>query len=117
ERKFVPQAVEIVTIDVSYLSLAAAVPQLERIEIAPTAELIALVKPQFELRLGRPPAGQALLEQALARAIDGIERMPWGVEASFESPVQGARGAIEFLVYAIRRTARGRVPSGRDPRA
>ena len=50
----IPEPIEVVTIDVSYLALAAAVAQLDRITIVPGADLIGLVKPMFELRLARP---------------------------------------------------------------
>lgn len=51
----VPDVVDLVTIDVSYLALSSAAPQLERIRLAPDVEAIALVKPQFELGLASPP--------------------------------------------------------------
>lgn len=102
DRGLVPEPVDVVTIDVSYLSLAAAVPQLESIDIAAGAELVALVKPMFELGLGAlPPAAE--LPNALVRAKAGLARAGWRVEASMDSPVAGAGGALEFLVHARRR--------------
>jgi TlyA family rRNA methyltransferase/putative hemolysin len=50
----VPDVVDIVAADLSYLSLAAAAPQIEAVAIAPTADLIALVKPMYELGLAIP---------------------------------------------------------------
>ena len=51
-RSLVPEPVAIVTIDVSYLSLAAAIPAARRrIDLAPGCDLVALVKPMFELGL------------------------------------------------------------------
>src|SRR5262249_2058009 len=58
----VPAVVELVTIDPSSLSLAAAVPQIGRVVFAPDADLLALVKPPFELALPRPPSDPALLD-------------------------------------------------------
>ena len=108
DRRLVPEPVEIVTIDVSYLSLAAAVPRLEGVEIAPDADAIALVKPQFELGLARPPSDLALLRKALERAAAGFEAAGWRVVETMESPTRGARGAVEFLVHAHRRSAGSR---------
>ena len=51
----VPEPAEVITVDLSYLSLADAIPQLERLAIADDADLVALVKPTFELRLRTPP--------------------------------------------------------------
>jgi len=94
------EPVDFVTIDVSYLALATAAPQLRRIDLATRTELVALVKPQFELALAEPPQTSAELEEALVRAIAGLEAAGWRVLGSLPSPVLGARGAREFLVYA-----------------
>jgi 23S rRNA (cytidine1920-2'-O)/16S rRNA (cytidine1409-2'-O)-methyltransferase len=102
-RELVPDPVEIVTIDVSYISLADAVPQLETVGFATDAELIALVKPMFELGLDAPPP-DAQLPEALAHATRGIERAPWSVVAAIASPVTGHHGAKELLVHARRRS-------------
>jgi 23S rRNA (cytidine1920-2'-O)/16S rRNA (cytidine1409-2'-O)-methyltransferase len=101
-RELVPEPIEVVTIDVSYVSLAEAVPQLETLEFAAGAELIALVKPMFELGLDAPPP-DSLLPLALERATHGIERAPWSVVGAIASPVTGHRGAKELLAHARRR--------------
>jgi 23S rRNA (cytidine1920-2'-O)/16S rRNA (cytidine1409-2'-O)-methyltransferase len=106
----VPEPIAVFTVDVSYLSLALAVPQLARVEIAPAADLIALVKPMFELRLGAPPADEEHLEAARRRAIAAIGAAGWHVVGSIPSPVLGARGAREFLVHA--RRAASQAPDG-----
>jgi 23S rRNA (cytidine1920-2'-O)/16S rRNA (cytidine1409-2'-O)-methyltransferase len=101
-RELVPEPIQLVVIDVSYISLADAVPQLETIALTHDAELVALVKPMFELGLDAPPP-DALLPTALAHATRGIERAPWTVVGSIASPVTGHRGAKELLVHARRR--------------
>jgi 23S rRNA (cytidine1920-2'-O)/16S rRNA (cytidine1409-2'-O)-methyltransferase len=102
DRTLVPEPIELVTIDVSYLSLTAAVPQVERVELARGAELVALVKPMFELALGRPPDDEPTLESALEHARAGISAAGWSVLGSIRSPVLGAGGSTEFLVHARR---------------
>jgi predicted rRNA methylase YqxC with S4 and FtsJ domains len=62
---------------------------------------LALVKPQFELRLGAPPPGAEGLRRALRSAIDGTEAAGWSVCGSCVSPVRGAGGSVEFFVYAV----------------
>ncbi len=104
-RRHVPQPVDIVTIDLSYLPVADAVPQLEALEIATDADLVALVKPTFELRRGRPPVTRAELEAALRAATNAIDTGSWRVAATRESPVTGARGTTEFFVHARREAA------------
>jgi 23S rRNA (cytidine1920-2'-O)/16S rRNA (cytidine1409-2'-O)-methyltransferase len=101
-RWLVPEPVELVTIDVSYLSVAAAAPQLDRVEIAPGADLIALVKPMFELGLPRLPTSGRELEAAVAKAVAGIEAAGWLALRSIESTTRGTRGATEFFLHARR---------------
>jgi 23S rRNA (cytidine1920-2'-O)/16S rRNA (cytidine1409-2'-O)-methyltransferase len=97
--------IELVTLDLSYVSLAVAVPQLNRVAIAGTATLVALVKPMFELRLPQPPTAPEDLHAALRHAVAGIESAGWEVLRSIESPVRGSRDAIEHLVLARRSSA------------
>ena len=98
----VPEPVELVTMDLSYLSVADAVPQLERIELAPGVDLVALVKPQFELHLATPPDDSESLAEALRLAERGIADAGWRLLGSMESPVRGTRGSTEFLVHGRR---------------
>lgn len=99
----VPDRIDVVTLDLSYLSIAAAVAQLDRLALAADADLVALVKPMFELRLAEPPRDPASLREALRRASAGVEAAGWRVAGSVESPTPGARGALELLLHARRR--------------
>jgi 23S rRNA (cytidine1920-2'-O)/16S rRNA (cytidine1409-2'-O)-methyltransferase len=99
----VPDTVGVVSLDLSYLSIAAAVPQLESLTLAEDADLVALIKPMFELGLDAPPTDRARLQGAVIRAAEGIEREQWDVVARTDSSVRGANGAIEFFVHARRR--------------
>ena len=102
-RDLVPDPVDIVTIDVSYISLAAALPQLEPLAFADDALLIALVKPMFELGLDAPPP-DSMLHLALVRAVNAIDALAWCVTGAIRSPITGHRGAKEFFVLATRRS-------------
>jgi 23S rRNA (cytidine1920-2'-O)/16S rRNA (cytidine1409-2'-O)-methyltransferase len=90
----VPERVELVTLDLSYLPLADAVPQLGSLGV----DLVALVKPQFELRLDAPPDDP---RPALDAAVAGIETAGWAVRGTIESPVL-VRGTVEYFVFATR---------------
>jgi 23S rRNA (cytidine1920-2'-O)/16S rRNA (cytidine1409-2'-O)-methyltransferase len=100
--RLIPDTIQLVTIDVSYLSLAAAVAQLDRIDIAEDAELIGLVKPMFELRLATAPSDLVTVEAATERAAAGIAAAGWRVIGAMASPVLGGRGAAEALIHARR---------------
>src|SRR5262249_31495022 len=47
DESLVPEIVELITMDLSYLAVADAVPQLESLSIDTRADLVALVKPTF----------------------------------------------------------------------
>lgn len=98
----VDEPVDVVTLDLSYLSLAKALPQLA-IPLAPGADLLALVKPMFELRLGRLPDDQAAaLPEAIELAADAATAAGWTVVDTGESPLLGNKGALEGWVHARR---------------
>ena len=99
----VPDVVDVVTVDVSYLSAGEAVAQLDGVAIAPGADLVALVKPMFELRLATAPVDRLTVDAALARAAEAVTRAGWRVRQWVDSPVDGARGAREMLLHADRR--------------
>jgi len=94
----VDEPVDLVTLDLSYLSLADALPQLRY-----GTELVALVKPMFELRLGALPDDQETgLAQALVTASAGAAAAGWTVIDTCRSPVLGRGGAVEGFLHARR---------------
>jgi 23S rRNA (cytidine1920-2'-O)/16S rRNA (cytidine1409-2'-O)-methyltransferase len=96
--------VDVVTLDLSYLSLTDALPQLA-IDLATDADLLGLVKPMFELHLGQLPDDQeAGLTEAIALASTGASAAGWEVLASDRSAVLGRTGAVEGWIHARRRT-------------
>ena len=100
DRRLVPEPVEVVSIDVSYLALAAAVAQLDHVDLDPSADLLGLVKPMFELRRATAPVDDASLAAAREAAVAGIAAAGWTVAGTVASPVLGARGARELLLHA-----------------
>jgi 23S rRNA (cytidine1920-2'-O)/16S rRNA (cytidine1409-2'-O)-methyltransferase len=113
DRALVPDAVEVVTIDLSYLSLREAVPQLEQITIAPTAHAIALVKPQFELgreRVGKGGVVRDSLDrrEALVQVGEAVRGLGYSVLGFASSGLPGPAGNRESFVW---------VGPGGDPRA
>jgi 23S rRNA (cytidine1920-2'-O)/16S rRNA (cytidine1409-2'-O)-methyltransferase len=103
DRTLVPDPLDLVSLDIGYLPLAAAVPQLGVLAFAPGAQLVGLVKPKDELGLGTlPDDPDAAVEAAVARAGEGIAAAGWEVVATTRSPVAGSRGAVEAFVHARR---------------
>jgi 23S rRNA (cytidine1920-2'-O)/16S rRNA (cytidine1409-2'-O)-methyltransferase len=102
DTRLIHEPIEVVTIDVSYLALAAAVTQLDRILLDDTVDLVGLVKPMFELRLPTAPSDPQTVDAAIERAVIGIEAAGWTVVGTMPSPVLGGRGAVEALLHARR---------------
>ncbi|HEV3274909.1 MAG TPA: SAM-dependent methyltransferase [Candidatus Dormibacteraeota bacterium] len=102
DTRLIPDAIDLVTIDVSYLALAAAVAQLDRIVLARDADLIGLVKPMFELRRATAPSDAISVDAATERAAAGVAAAGWRVIGAMPSPVLGGRGAVEALLHARR---------------
>ena len=96
------EPVDLVTMDLSYLAVAEAIGQVDRRLLAPAAQLIALVKPTFELHaatLADQPPQVAAAVQAAARA---LEDHRWQILGQLPSPILGAKGAVEVLLHARR---------------
>jgi 23S rRNA (cytidine1920-2'-O)/16S rRNA (cytidine1409-2'-O)-methyltransferase len=109
-REQIAEPAELVTLDVSFISVAKVLPA-----VVPTAELRAkfliLVKPQFELDRKDIGAGgivrDALLhDRAIERVKTAAEAAGLHVEGVRPSRVAGAQGNQEFFLYARRTTTR-----------
>ena len=98
----IPEPVDILTLDLSYLAIAPAAPQLGGVRFAADADMVALVKPMYELGLEHPPRRRADRRRAVAYAEEGLRSAGWTPLGAIRSPVPGSRGAIEYLVHARR---------------
>jgi 23S rRNA (cytidine1920-2'-O)/16S rRNA (cytidine1409-2'-O)-methyltransferase len=94
----------LVTADLSFISLRTVAPALARCA-ARDAELVLLVKPQFEA--GRAHVGKRgvvrdpqVHEAALLEAIDGLADAGLGVIGLVVSSLRGPEGNVEFFVHA-----------------
>jgi len=112
DRGLVPEPIDLITVDVSYLAIAEAGPQLEVLDITHDADLVVLVKPMYELGLSAPPPSAALGHKAVELAAAALERCGWQLRQTMQSPLAGGHGAIEHLAYLHRRQQR---PPGRWP--
>ena len=92
----------IVTVDVSFISLALILPGLLDI-VTPGADLVALVKPQFEAGRRDAPKGIVRDPEVHARVQAEITAkaaaIGWTRLAVTPSPIVGARGNREFLMH------------------
>jgi len=98
---------QIVTIDVSFISLRLILPVVPPL-LDPTGDVVALVKPQFEAGradvgkggIVRDPAVHATVLEGVGAAADalGLRRV-----GSIESPIAGMEGNREFLLHLQKR--------------
>jgi 23S rRNA (cytidine1920-2'-O)/16S rRNA (cytidine1409-2'-O)-methyltransferase len=101
----IPEPPGAITADVSFISLAKAMPAALALA-APGTWLVALVKPQFEVgREGIAKGGivrsEALRHEAV-EAVAGFFRAQagWRVEGTLQSPIEGQSGNMEYLLGA-----------------
>ena len=103
----IPEPVEALVADVSFISLAKALPAALDLA-APGCWLTALIKPQFELAPGDVPRDgiikdAAVQAAAVARIEDWLSGISgWRVLGCIQSPIHGGDGNIEFLIGAVR---------------
>ena len=96
------EPIEFVSIDVSFISLKLILPAVATFL---RGELVALIKPQFEV--GKHDVGKGGIvrdEAKRAAAVDGVvafaREIGFEVKGVIESPVKGAEGNVEYLMYA-----------------
>lgn len=110
----VPEPVDIITCDASFIGLATVLPAPLALA-APRAALLALVKPQFEAGREQVGKGGVVRDPAIHRAVceraaAWVGSQPgWIVIGIIESPILGPQGNREFLLYA--RSDPGEPPS------
>jgi len=102
EGRTLPYLPDLVTIDTSFISLRIVIPAVLAL-VAAKAEIIALVKPQFEVGKGKVGKGGIVRDDALRRAaLEGVlsfaRQAGLEIVGSMDSPIEGARGNREFLV-------------------
>jgi 23S rRNA (cytidine1920-2'-O)/16S rRNA (cytidine1409-2'-O)-methyltransferase len=103
----VPEPPDLVVCDASFIGLERVLPAALDLA-APGAQLIALIKPQFEVGPERVGKGGVVRDPALhrevcARIVAWLDARPgWRVDGLTESPIRGPEGNVEFLVHARR---------------
>jgi 23S rRNA (cytidine1920-2'-O)/16S rRNA (cytidine1409-2'-O)-methyltransferase len=96
-----PEPIDLVTIDVSFISLRHVLPAARRV-LRPEGWVIALIKPQFEAGRGQVGKGGivrdvAVHREVLERVLASVMDQGFVVEALTRSPIVGGEGNVEFL--------------------
>ena len=106
-RADIPEPLDIITCDASFIGLATVLPAPLALT-AEKAQLVVLVKPQFEAGPERVGKGGVVRDpevhrEVCERAAAWVAAQPgWAVIGIVESPIRGPEGNREFLLYARR---------------
>lgn len=97
--------INFVTIDVSFISLVKVIPNVVKL-ITPGSEILALIKPQFEVEKKDVGKGGVVRNKAMhIEVIDKIKeefhRLGFSVINVIESFPPGPKGNIEYFIYAV----------------
>jgi 23S rRNA (cytidine1920-2'-O)/16S rRNA (cytidine1409-2'-O)-methyltransferase len=97
----VPEAVDLVVVDVSFISATLLVPALRA--AAPRARLLVLVKPQFEVGRERVGKGGVVRDDAdraaaVARVREAAEALGYRAAGEAESRLPGPKGNREVFL-------------------
>jgi len=104
-RELIPEAVDLVVCDASFIGLRTVLPAPLALT-KPAAALVALVKPQFEAGPGQVGKGGIVRDDAVrAEVCETISawlaaQRGWRVLGIVPSPIEGADGNKEFLIAA-----------------
>lgn len=98
-----PGRAELASIDVSFISLKLVLPRLKLL-LSPRHEVIALIKPQFEVGKGKVGKGGVVRssqehERVIAAMTTAAIDQGYHVVGVIESPLLGPKGNKEFLMY------------------
>ncbi|MES2985074.1 MAG: TlyA family RNA methyltransferase [Pseudomonadota bacterium] len=103
----VSEPLDLIVCDASFISLKKVLPAALALT-APTARLVTLIKPQFEVGKIEVSRGKGVIRDAALHAqvcadiTDWVGGLGWKVEGIATSPITGPKGNVEFLLYATK---------------
>ena len=111
---------ELIVADLSFISLTVVVPVLTGSLAAPGADLVILVKPQFEVGHVEVSRGRGVVRdpglrrRALAAVASALTDAGATIMGAMASPVLGPAGNAEYLLWARTASPRHEPPAGID---
>jgi 23S rRNA (cytidine1920-2'-O)/16S rRNA (cytidine1409-2'-O)-methyltransferase len=99
----IPEAIDLATLDLSFISLTLVLPKILEF-LGPGGEILALVKPQFEVGKERVGKGgvvrdPALQKEAVDKVAQAARRLGLWVSEAFPSPLKGPKGNQEYFLW------------------
>ena len=94
---------DLAVVDVSFISLRLVLGPVSNM-LKPGGEIVALVKPQFEVGKGKVGKGGIVRDQAerqrvMEEVMEAAKALGLTVHGDMESPIKGAKGNVEYLLY------------------
>lgn len=105
--EMITDALDIIVCDASFISLTKVLPAALALA-KPKAQLVTLIKPQFEVGKAEVSRGKGVirdpsLHQQVCDDISAwVRDLGWQVVGVTQSPITGPKGNIEFLLYATK---------------
>lgn len=101
------EPVDIAAIDVSFISLEKVIPHVIKL-LSHSGEIVALIKPQFEVGKEQVGKGGIVRDETSRRAavesiVEFVCKQGLAVKGVMQSPITGQEGNVEFLIHAILR--------------
>jgi 23S rRNA (cytidine1920-2'-O)/16S rRNA (cytidine1409-2'-O)-methyltransferase len=101
-----PETPDIAVVDVSFISLTLVLPAVARV-LAPAGQIVALVKPQFEVGKGEVGKGGVVRDAAKRAATvssvrDAMAGLGFTVRGEAESVLTGPKGNREVFLWGAR---------------
>jgi 23S rRNA (cytidine1920-2'-O)/16S rRNA (cytidine1409-2'-O)-methyltransferase len=109
--------VDVVTADLSFISLARTIPSLTGAAVAPGAAVVVLAKPQFEAGRVEASRGKGVIRdpvihrRTLSEVANALIASRAAIMGAMPSPITGQAGNIEFLLHAVAHSSEGIQPS------
>jgi 23S rRNA (cytidine1920-2'-O)/16S rRNA (cytidine1409-2'-O)-methyltransferase len=102
-----PEAVSLVTMDASFISITLLLPSIKDWFAAAGGEAVALIKPQFEAGRDEVQRGKGVIRDAavhqrvLYEVLSAAQQEGFGVAGLIASPLLGPKGNREFLAWLV----------------
>ena len=105
----VPEPCDIVTFDVSFISLKLVLPPALKL-LKPGGDIVALIKPQFEAGKDQVGKGGIVRDETVIAAVLAdiqafFKQSGLAVSGIIPSPIKGAKGNQEYLIHARKAAA------------
>jgi 23S rRNA (cytidine1920-2'-O)/16S rRNA (cytidine1409-2'-O)-methyltransferase len=102
EREDFPRPLDIVTVDLSFISVLKVLPAIKNILV--NGELMVLVKPQFEAGKGQVGKGGIVRDphihiQVLERILEQAGKMGFFTQGIKKTSIRGQKGNREFFIH------------------